>query len=176
MIYPIYIYDNSILRQISEEISNEFNISNLISDMFETMLKAKGIGLSAIQIGMPLRIFVTEAHLPEENFHFRGTFINPIIKHKSDTIIKHVEGCLSIPQLTAIVDRPEIIELEYYDENWNHIIKTFYGFESRIIQHELDHLDGKLYIDHIDYMWKELLNTPLDMIKNKKVKPNYLIK
>jgi peptide deformylase len=176
MIYPIYIYDNSILRQPSEEILKDFDIKDLISNMFETMLKAKGIGLSAIQIGLPLRTFVIEAHLPQENFNFRGVFINPKIKNKSDSIVKHVEGCLSIPQLTALVDRPEIIELEYYDENWKHNIKSFYGFESRIIQHEMDHLDGKLYIDHIDNMWKELLTVPLEMIKNKKIEPTYLFK
>jgi peptide deformylase len=118
MIHPILLYGDPMLKQRSGDIPSNFpknQLEELINDMFETMHKANGVGLSAIQIGIPYRIFVVEAHLEQEDFHFRDVFINPYIKNEWGPMVKHPEGCLSVPQLTALVERRENIELEYYD-------------------------------------------------------------
>ena len=178
MIHPIVIYDDPTLKQVSEEIPYQKfpKIEELVDDMFETMHKANGIGLSAIQIGIPLRIFVIEAHLENENFHFRETFINPKMIRKWGNKVKLTEGCLSVPQIFAQVERNETIELSYYDSNWKFHTKIFKGLKSRIIQHEYDHLEGILFIEHLDNMWKKIIESPLETIKNKNIEIPYLVK
>jgi len=178
MIHPIITYGNSMLTQKSGEIPQNFpNIHELINDMFETMLKANGIGLSAIQIGVPLRIFVIEVRKQrEDDFAFRGVFINPYIRKEFGDKIKFNEGCLSVPMISAIVERSAAIELEYYDEYWKKHIQKFDGMAARIIQHEYDHLEGILYVERLNPLWKEALQVPLQEIKDKKVEVNYLIK
>lgn len=178
MIRPIILYDDPVLREKSSAVdkNSKIDLDKLIDDMFDTMHKAKGIGLSAIQIGIPLKIFVIEAHIEKENFHFREVFINPKIISYLGENVKHVEGCLSIPYLTGILERPDGIEIEWYDEKWNYHKEELFGIPSRIIQHEYDHLNGILYIDHLDIMWKEMFSTPLEMIKDNKIEVNYLCK
>jgi len=178
MIRPIVIYGDPVLREISVDVpkDSKLDIHSLTNDMFETMHRANGVGLSAVQIGILARIFVVEAHLKEENFHFRGVFINPRITKEWGDSIKHPEGCLSIPLLTAVVDRPENIELEWYDEDWEYHKETFSGFKARIIQHEYDHLEGKLYIDDLDKMWGKMIEHPLQQIKNREIEIPYLWK
>lgn len=178
MIRPILLYGDPVLRTVSMEIDKDskLDVENLISDMFETMHRAKGIGLSAIQIGVPLRLFVAEAHLPEEEFHFRGVFINPKITREFGMDIKHPEGCLSVPGLTAMVERKDGIEMEWYDEKWEYHKQEFRYFASRIIQHEYDHLEGKIYVDRLDTMWKKLIERPLELIENRKMEVTYLCK
>lgn len=162
----------------SDEIIKEskFDIKYLVNDMFETMHKANGVGLAAIQIGIPLRLFVIEAHIEADNFHFRGAFINPKILKEGGNFVKHPEGCLSVPQLAAPVERFEDIELEWYDERWNYHKEKFSGYEARMIQHEYDHLEGKLYIDYLSYMWAETFKVSLQLIKERKMEIPYLWK
>jgi peptide deformylase len=178
MIRPIYIYDNPILRDRSYDVQKGSlaDVKLIIDDMFETMHRAQGIGLSAIQIGIPLNIFVIEAHIESENFHLRGAYINPTIVSRSDEMIKYTEGCLSIPGLAGMIERPESIEMEWYDDNWNLIRKEFSGYASRIVQHEYDHLEGKMYIDHLDTLWKDLISPSLSAIKNKEIEIPFLCK
>jgi len=174
MIHPILLYGNDVLKQKSEDLPKSFSkLNELIDDMFETMHKSNGIGLSAIQIGIPLNIFVIEVHIIEEDFHFRNVFINPIIKKEYGPFIKYSEACLSLPMIHAMVQRRAEIELEYYDENWNLHVENFNGYKSRIIQHEYDHLQGILYIDRIDYFWKKILEKPLEEIKERKINTKY---
>jgi len=178
MIRPIVLYGDPILREISAEVQPgaKLDISRLISDMFETMHKANGVGLSAVQIGIPLRLFIIEAHIEEENFHFRGVFINPKIIQELGMDVKHPEGCLSVPGLAAMVERSEGIEMEWYDEKWNKHTEKFYGFAARIIQHEFDHLEGKIYIDYLDTMWQKMFEAPLQLIENRVMECTYLCK
>jgi len=177
MIHPIVLYDNNILRQKSEIVKINFTkLDDLIKDMYETMLKANGIGLSAIQISVPLRIFVIEAHIEKENFHFKQTFINPTIIRKYGNNINYSEGCLSIPYISAMVSRTESIEIEYWDEKWERHLENYSDYKARIIQHEYDHLEGVLYIDKVDNLWKQVLEEPLLCIKKKDVTPKYLFK
>ncbi len=174
MIHPVLLYGDPMLKQLSGEIPKEFpKLTELIYDMFETMHKANGVGLSAIQIGIPLRIFVIEARIETQDFHFRGVFINPRIAKEWGEYVKHPEGCLSVPQITATVERKENIELNYYDAEFVHHTKSFNGFEARIIQHEYDHLEGKLYIDRLDRMWEKVLEGPLQLIKDRKIEIPY---
>lgn len=167
-----------MLEEVSVDASQsaELEIRSLISDMFETMHQAKGVGLSAIQIGLPLRIFVIEAHLEDEDFHLRGAFINPKIKRKFGDLVKHPEGCLSVPGVAGLVERPDNIELEYLDEEWNPHTKIFKGYASRIIQHEYDHLDGIVYVEHLDKMWLKAIERPLELIETRKLEVPYLWK
>lgn len=178
MIRPILLYGDPALRTVSMEIdkNSKLDVEKLISDMFETMHRANGIGLSAIQIGVPLRLFVIEAHLPEEEFHLRGVFINPKIIQEFGVDIKHPEGCLSVPGLTAMVERKEGIEMEWYDENWTYHKQEFRYLASRIIQHEYDHLEGKIYVDRLDTMWKKMFERPLELIESRKMEVTYLCK
>lgn len=176
MIRPILLYGEEMLREISVDVNKAslLEVRSLISEMFETMHRANGVGLSAIQIGIPLKIFVIEAHMEEEDLHIRGSFINPRLINESGDIVKHPEGCLSVPGLTAMVDRPESIELEWYDEDWTKHKKIFHGIEARIIQHEYDHLNGIIYTDKIDKMWIEAIKPSLEVIKNREMEVPYL--
>jgi peptide deformylase len=183
MIRPIVLYGNEILELESTEVKNDprISIQPIITDMFETMHKAKGIGLAAVQIGVPLRLFVIDAHIDshtegEEKFDFIGIFINPKILREFGTPIKHPEGCLSIPQLAALVERPSEIEMEWWDEKWEYHKQEFDGYAARIIQHEYDHLDGNLYVNRLDKMWKDMLERPLDLIKKRRMEVPYLWK
>lgn len=176
MIRPIVLYGDPILGEISEEVGENYSKSDirmLIEDMFETMHRAKGVGLSAIQIGVPLRIFVAEAHLPDDDFHFRGSFINPKIVKEFGELVKHPEGCLSVPGLAGLVERHENIELEYLDDEWKPHTKVFTGFAARIIQHEYDHLEGKVYVEHLDQMWFRTMEESLKLIEDRKMEVPY---
>lgn len=175
MIRPILLYGDPMLEEISVDAnsSSQLEIKSLISDMFETMHQAKGIGLSSIQIGIPLRIFIIEAHMEEENFHLRKSFINPKIIREFGELVKHPEGCLSVPGVAGLVERRESIELEYLDEDWNRHTKIFTSYAARIIQHEFDHLNGKIYIDHLDRMWKEAFESSLEIIENRTMEVPY---
>ena len=175
MILPIKIYGNSILRKVSVPITEKYpNLNQLIDDMFETMHKAKGVGLAAIQIGLPVRIFVIEATDVETQFYFKGVFINPNIIKFGDEKKHFPEGCLSIPKISGVVERPDTILIEYFNQKWEKKTEEFEGWKSRMIQHEYEHLQGELYTDNLSTMWKSMLTPALDMIKNGKIQGDYL--
>jgi peptide deformylase len=178
MIRPILLYGDEMLREISVNVNRAslLEVRSLISELFETMHRANGIGLAAIQIGIPLRIFVIEAHIESENFHFRESFINPVIIREFGNPVKHPEGCLSVPGLTALVERPSSIEIEWYNENWIQQRREFSGIAARIIQHEYDHLEGIFYTDKIDKMWMEAIKPSLEIIENREMEVPYLCK
>lgn len=180
MIYPIILYGNDILTKISEPVDlkncDSSEIKEFIDSLFETMHRANGIGLSAIQVAIPNQIFVIEAHIPENNFHFRETFINPVIHKEYGNSVKLTEGCLSVPLLTALIERFEKLDIEYYNADFKKIFKTYDGFAARIIQHEMDHLKGKIFVDKLNNMWKSMLKGSLNLIKNREVEIKYLFK
>jgi len=175
MVRPITLYGDPSLEIVSTEVRRGTEVA-LISDMFETMHKAGGVGLAAVQIGIPLRVFVIEAHLEKENFHFREVFINPHIIREFGELVKHPEGCLSVPQIAALVERPSNIEIERWNEKWEYKKEVFDGFAARIIQHEYDHLEGNLYVEKLDKMWREMIDVPLSLIKDRKMEIPYLYK
>ena len=140
---------NKILRQISlpvKKVEKEEQI--LMDDMLETMYNAKGIGLAAIQIGVPKRIIVMDISKDNEKKN-PMYFVNPIIKNRNLNLSKYLEGCLSLPDQFAEVDRPSSCEVEYLDYNGNKEILKADGLFSTCIQHEMDHLEGILFIDHL---------------------------
>lgn len=132
--------DKDTLRKISQDVPLNSDVSQLIEDMFETMKKGRGIGLAAPQIGKNLNMFVVKYE------RYKQVFINPKIEPRGkDVLIR--EGCLSLPKLEVSVKRPEKVFVKYYDADWNYHEEEFRAIVSRIIQHEYDHLIGKLIID-----------------------------
>ncbi len=158
---------NKILRQISltvKKVEKEEQI--LMDDMLETMYDAKGIGLAAIQIGIPKRIIVMDISKDNEKNN-PMYFVNPIIKNRNLNLSKYLEGCLSLPDQFAEVDRPSTCEVEYLDYNGNKKILKTDGLFSTCIQHEMDHLEGILFIDHLSKLKKSMIIKKLSKIKNK---------
>ena len=158
---------NKILRQISlpvEKVGKEEQA--LMDDMLETMYDAKGIGLAAIQIGISKRIIVMD--ISKNNEKNNPTyFVNPIIKNRNSNLSKYLEGCLSVPDQFAEVDRPSTCEVEYLDYNGNKKILKTDGLFATCIQHEMDHLEGILFIDHLSNLKKSMIIKKLSKIKNK---------
>ena len=158
---------NKILRQVSKPVERVGkDEQNLMDDMLETMYEAKGIGLAAIQIGVPKRIIVMDLS-KEEGKKEPRYFVNPIIKNKSEKISTYEEGCLSVVSVFAEVDRPSTCEVEYLDYNGDKKILKADGLLATCIQHEMDHLEGILFIDYLSKLKKSMIIKKLSKLKNK---------
>ena len=158
---------NKILRQVSlpvEKIGKEEQV--LMDDMLETMYMAKGIGLAAIQVGVPKRIIVMDIGNRDKDKE-PMYFVNPIIKNKNSEHSIYEEGCLSVPNQFAEVNRPSSCEVEYLDYNGNKKILKASGLLATCIQHEMDHLEGILFIDYLSKLKKMMIVKKLSKQKNK---------
>ena len=158
---------NKILRQVSlpvEKVRKEERI--LMDDMLETMYEAKGIGLAAIQVGIPKRIIVMDIGNRDKEKE-PMYFVNPIIKNKNSNHSTYEEGCLSVPDQFAEIDRPSTCEVEYLDYNGNKKILKASGLLATCIQHEMDHLEGILFIDYLSKLKKMMIVKKLSKQKNK---------
>ncbi len=158
---------NKILRQVSkpvERVGKEEQ--NLMDDMIETMYKANGIGLAAIQIGVPKRIIVMDISRNDEKKN-PMYFVNPIIKNKNTDLSRYEEGCLSVPDQFAEIDRPSTCEVEYLNYNGEKKILKTSGLLATCIQHEMDHLEGILFIDYLSKLKKSMIIKKLSKQKNK---------
>ena len=158
---------NKILRQVSlpvEKIGKEEQV--LMDDMLETMYIAKGIGLAAIQVGVPKRIIVMDIGNRDKEKE-PMYFVNPIIKNKNSEHSTYEEGCLSVPNQFAEVNRPSSCEVEYLDYNGNKKILKASGLLATCIQHEMDHLEGILFIDYLSKLKKMMIVKKLSKQKNK---------
>ena len=163
---------NKILRQVSkpvESVSKEEQI--LMDDMLETMYAANGIGLAAIQIGVPKRIIVMDLSRDEEKKEPRY-FVNPVIKNKNSDKATYEEGCLSVPNQFAEIDRPSTCVVEYLDYDGKKQILNAEGLLATCIQHEMDHLEGILFIDYLSKLKKTMIIKKLSKLK---VKPDRII-
>ena len=190
MILPIVAYGSSVLRKECEEIEENKDVSKLIGDMFETMYAAKGVGLACPQIGEAVRMFIVDASpFAEEEprnedeaknlailKNFKKVFINPIIEEESGKDWPFSEGCLSIPGIREDISRKGVINISYFDENWNYHEDTFAGIAARIIQHEYDHIEGVLFTDHLNPLKRRLLKRKLQDISKGKVDVDYKMK
>ena len=189
MILPIVAFGDPILKNESEEIDASFpQLNQLISDMFETMYHAKGVGLAAPQIGKNIRLFIVDgAPFADEDGEepdpkakniesFKKVFINPIIEEEKGAKWSFQEGCLSIPKIRENVIRHEKVTISYYDENWELREEEFDGYAARIIQHEYDHIEGILFIDHLTSLKKKLLQKKLLNISNGNIDVDYKMK
>ncbi len=178
MIYPIVMYGDAVLRKKALDIEKGADVKTLVQDMFETMAAAHGIGLAAPQIGKAVRLFVVDGTTLDEEpelHDFKMVFINAeILKEFSDPW-EFEEGCLSIPNIREKVSRKGKVRLKYYDENWVQHEKEFDGMKARIIQHEYDHIEGKLFIDYLTPLKKRMLKGKLADISKGDVDTEYRI-
>ncbi len=175
MIYPIVAYGDPVLRKRAESIPENTDLQELISDMFETMYNANGVGLAAPQIGKSIRLFVIDGEPmgEEELVGFKRVFINPEILDEKGESWPFEEGCLSIPDIREDVQRESRVKLRYFDENWEVREEEFTGLQARIIQHEYDHIEGVLFTDHLGPLKKRLLKSRLNNISKGKIKVGY---
>lgn len=175
---PVYLLGNPVLRKKSIEITKEYpNLDTLISDMFETMYNADGVGLAAPQVGLNIRLFVIDSQpfceLYPELVPMKKVFINPIIIEEFGEPFAFVEGCLSVPDIHEEIIRKSEIKISYMDENGVSHTSHFDGVNARIIQHEYDHLEGKVFTDRVSTIKKMVLKKRLTDISSGKVKPKY---
>ena len=178
MIYPIVMYGDPVLRQKAKDIEQGTDLKQLIEDMYETMHGASGIGLAAPQIGKAIRLFVVDGTVLEDEpgmEDFKKAFINAQMIEELGTPWEYEEGCLSIPNIREKVSRKEKLKIRYYDENWNLHEQEFDGMKARIIQHEYDHIEGKLFVDYLTPLKKRLLKGKLADISKGKVDTEYRI-
>jgi peptide deformylase len=186
MILPIVAYGTPVLRTVAKEITPGYpNLEKLIADMWETLYASNGVGLAAPQINKDIRLFIVDSEqlfanqededkgkYPDEPGR-KIIFINAQIKELDGHPWPYNEGCLSIPKIREDVVRPETVTIEYDDEDFNHHEETFEGITARIIQHEYDHIEGKLFIDHLKPFKRKLLQGKLSDITKGKIKVDY---
>lgn len=175
---PVYLYGHPVLRRISQPVEKASEeLDTLVDDMFETMYRSEGVGLAAPQIGKNIQLVVIDASPMGENFpeciDRKMVIINPELTILDGEEISRAEGCLSLPGLSENVKRVEHIHLKWFDEEFQAHEEEISGFLARIIQHELDHLSGKLYIDHISPIRKQLNRTKLNNIVSGKTRCDY---
>ena len=160
---------DKLLRQVSKPVSKVGKKEQeLMTDMLETMYAANGIGLAAIQVGIPQRIIVMDI-CKEENKKEPRFFVNPIIKNKDPFKATYEEGCLSVPNQFANVDRPSKCEVEYLDYNGNKQLLKAEGLLATCIQHEMDHLEGILFIDYLSKLKRSMIIKKLSKLKSSPV-------
>mgnify|MGYP006103240475 CR=1 FL=1 len=165
----ILIEPNILLRQISKPVIEiGMEEQQLMDDMLDTMYAANGIGLAAIQIGIPKRIIVMDLS-KDENKKEPMYFVNPIIKNKNPIKSTYEEGCLSVPDQFAEIDRPSKCEVEYLDYNGNKKLLKTEGLLATCIQHEMDHLEGILFIDYLSKLKRSMIIKKLSKIKPSRI-------
>jgi peptide deformylase len=161
----ILIEPNKLLRQVSKSVDRVGDEEKqLMDDMLETMYDAPGIGLAAIQIGVPKRIIVMDISR-DENKKEPKYFVNPVIKNRNEEKIKYEEGCLSVPDQFAEIERPNSCEVEYLDYDGKKQLLKADGLLATCIQHEMDHLEGILFIDYLSKLKKSMIIKKLSKIK-----------
>lgn len=190
MILPIIAYGDPVLRKVGVEIDQDYpDLQKLIADMYETMYHSSGVGIAAPQVGKAIRLFMVDtkpfADVPDdeeseftkeelsEMKNFKQTFINAKIVEEEGEEWPFNEGCLSIPKIREDVSRKPQIRIQYYDENFKFHDDTFDGLIARVIQHEYDHIEGKLFVDHINPLRRRLLKGKLNDISKGNVKVDY---
>ena len=187
MILPIIAYGDPVLRKRAKLIEpGSIDVKALSANMFETMYAASGVGLAAPQIGQSIRMFVVDGEPLNEDeaeedidktlIGFKKIFINPEIIEEAGDDWGFEEGCLSIPGIRGEVFRPEIIVIRYFDTDWKEYEEEYEGMAARIIQHEYDHLDGKLFTDYLPTLRRTLIKRKLADITKGKTDAEYKMK
>ena len=159
------------------DLTKKDELTKLISDMKETLKNADGCGLAAPQVGVPLRVLIVDGTDLVDTYpylkDFRRTMINPEVLEESSEKCSYSEGCLSVPGIYAEVVRPSVIKVAYYDENLEKQVEVFDKFACRMIQHELSHLDGRLFVDELSPIRKKMIAKKLQNIATRKVQTRY---
>ena len=182
MILPIYTLGQPVLRQVAEDITPEYpNLKELITNMYETLEQSEGIGLAAPHIGLPIRLVIINLDLisddlPEYKDYIR-TFINPHSIEMDDTETDSMEeGCLSLPGIHEPVRRPKRIRVRYQDENFEEHEEWVTGYLARVMQHEFDHLEGKVFVDHLSMLRKQMIKAKLSNLLKGNFRCSYKVK
>ena len=187
MILPIVAYGHPVLRKVAHDIDKDYpGLPKLIEDMWETLYASAGVGPAAPQVNKDIRLFVVdseqifrqieedkEKHSYPDAPGIKQVFINAHIKELDGLEWNYNEGCLSIPKIREDIKRLSVVTIEYLDENFEQHMRTFQGITARIILHEYDHIEGKLFIDHITSLKRKLLKGKLNDISKGKVKVDY---
>jgi peptide deformylase len=186
MILPIVAYGSPVLRKISHDISPEYpGLEKLLADMWETLYNSNGVGLAAPQINKDIRLFILDSEQIFENQEedekdefpdapgYKGVFINARVLSLGGNDWSYNEGCLSIPKIREDIIRKESVTLQFLDENFVEHTQTFNGITARVILHEYDHIEGKLFIDYLKPLKRTLMKRKLDDISKGKVKVDY---
>lgn len=181
MILPIYIYGQPVLRKVAEDIAPDFpNLKELIANMFETLDKAEGVGLAAPQVGLPIRVVIIDLDVLSDEFpeykDFRKTYINAHIVEVMGEEVTMDEGCLSLPGIHEPVKRGNKIRVRYMDEDFEAHDEIVEGYLARVMQHEFDHLEGKMYIDHLSALRKQMIKGKLNAMLKGKAHCTYKVK
>lgn len=186
MVLPIVAYGHPVLRKVCDDITAEYpELKKLIADMWESMYHTNGVGLAAPQINRPIRLFVVDTVQIVENFDeedkkeypnekpIKKVFINAHKVEESGEPWAYNEGCLSIPKVREDVMRQPKVRMRYMDENFQEHEEEFDGITARVIQHEYDHIDGKLFIDYLPMLKRRLIKKKLDDISAGKIRTDY---
>jgi len=186
MILPVVAYGSPILRKVCDEITPAYpDLDKLLADMWETLYNSNGVGLAAPQINKPIRLFVIDTIQVVEDFNdedrrkypgevpIKQVFINARKIEETGKLWAYNEGCLSIPKVREDIQRTTHVRIKYFDENFVEQEGVFHGISARVIQHEYDHIEGKLFIDYLSQLKKRLVKKKLDDISNGKVKTDY---
>lgn len=186
MILPIVAYGSPILRKVCKDIGPDYpNLDKLVADMWETMYNSNGVGLAAPQVNRDIRLFVIDSEQiflnqdeDEKNTYpdepgYKGVFINAHIKELNGEEWSYNEGCLSIPKIREDVIRNETITLEFMNEHFEKYTRTFNGITGRVLLHEYDHIEGKLFIDYIKPLKRKLLHRKLSDISRGRIQVDY---
>ena len=181
MILPVYAYGQPVLKKVAKDIAPDYpGLEELIANMWETMENANGVGLAAPQIGKSIRLFIIDSapmqEEGEEHLGKRGVFINAEIVEEMGDDCSYSEGCLSIPDVSGDVIRPEEIIIRYLDENFAEHEETFTGMNARVIQHEYDHIDGILFTELLKPLKRRMVNRKLEKIRKGDTSASYRMK
>ena len=182
MILPIYLYGSQVLRTPAQEddLSDREALRKLIEDMVETMHHADGCGLAAPQVGVSKRILVVDGNDLADRYPelkgFHREMVNPRFTFESEETSSYEEGCLSIPNVDAEIKRPARIRVRYLTPALEEVEEDFDGFAARMVQHEMDHLEGVLFVDHASPIRKKMLTGRLMGIANGNVRTRYRVK
>lgn len=186
MILPIVAYGSSVLRKVCEDITPEYpELSKLIADMWDTLYNSNGVGLAAPQINRAIRLFIVDTKQLVDDFNEEDmkkypneeplvqVFINARKVEETGNLWAYNEGCLSIPKVRDDIQRTSHVRVKFLDENFVEQEKVFHGIAARVIQHEYDHIEGKLFIDYLSQLKKRLIKKKLEDISNGKIKTDY---
>ena len=179
MILPIYLYGSQILRNenLEVDLQDKDEILKLVEDMKDTLKVADGCGLAAPQVGVNKRVVIVDGRELTESYpelkDFFRVMINPVVLEESEETCEYSEGCLSVPGIYAEVRRPSKIKVEYYDENLQKVVEDFDQFACRMVQHELSHLEGNLFVDNLSPLRRKMLARKLQAISKGAVQTRY---
>lgn len=181
MFLPIYTYGQPVLREVAQDITPDYpELPTLIENMFETMDKSDGVGLAAPQVGLPIRLLVVGLDVLAEDYPeyagFKRAYLNAHIVETGEELVSMDEGCLSLPGINEPVRRPKRVRVQWMDPDFTPHDEWIDGFLARVLQHEIDHLDGKVFTDKISPLRRQLIKKKLSNLLSGKFSCRYKVK